>query len=227
MVTDEPRRDRTDLISAALLGLATLASAWCAYQSGLWGGEQTRNLARTSALHFEALRQISEAETLQLVDVSTFLSYVEKDAGGDRTLAEYFRQHARPEFRAALESWIAERESGHEPRALPFKSPRYRLEPASLAAQLNEQANAANTAANEANGHGDLFVLHTVMFAMALFFLGTSSAAQRRTFQRTMLLLGTLVLVLATISMARLPRAPSAPHRSDLQKAQAKGRSLP
>jgi ribosomal protein S18 acetylase RimI-like enzyme len=154
--------DRTDIISAALLGVATLASAWCAYQSGLWGGEQTRNLAKTSALHIEALRQASEAETLQLVDVNTFLSYVEKDATGQRKVA-----------------------------------------------------------ANEANGYGDLFVLHTVMFSMALFFLGTSSAARRRGFQRMMLLLGALLLVLSTISMARLPRAPSAPRRSDLQKARA------
>jgi hypothetical protein len=129
----------------------------------------------------------------------------------DVASAEYLRQHARPEFRSALDSWIAEREGGREPRELPFKSPRYRLEPVSLAAQLNGQASAATTAANEANGRSDLFVLHTVMFAVGLFFLGMSSSVHRRAVGRVMLLLGALVVILSTISMARLPRAPSAP----------------
>ncbi len=41
-----PRTERdwewwTDLMSALLLGLAAVASGWAAYQSSLWGGEQT------------------------------------------------------------------------------------------------------------------------------------------------------------------------------------------
>ena len=136
-------------------------------------------------------------------------------------MAEYARGHARPEFRAALDDWIAEGQAGREPRDLPFNSPRYRLGAAAAAAALNNQANAATMAANKATEYADLFVLHTVMFAVALFFLGTASVAYFRAVGMAMSLLGAAVVVLSTLSMARLPRAPSGPRRSNLQEARA------
>lgn len=218
-MSQESRREKVELAAAVLLAVATVASAWCSYQSALWGGEQTASLAQADALHFRALELTGEAQSLQLVDVGVFLNYVAKEASGERKVADYFRRGARPGFRPALESWIAERAAGREPRELPFKSPLYKVEPAAKAAEANHQAEAATNAANEANGRSDLFVLHTVMFAMALFFLGTASAVDSRTTKRVMLLLGGLVVILSVISVARLPRASSAPRRSDLKEA--------
>jgi len=54
-------------------------------------------------------------------------------------------------------------------------------------------------------------VLHTVMFALALFFLGTTSDARRRHVRIATLAFGALVLALATVSMARIPRGPPVP----------------
>jgi hypothetical protein len=213
-----PGRDWSGVITAALLALASLASAWCTYQAGLWGGEQTRSLAEAAAKDFEALQKSSEAQVLQLVDISTFSSYVQTSASGERKVAEYFREHARPGFQPALDSWIAERAGGREPPDLPFKSPLYRLEPADQAVKLNGQAKVARTASDEANENGDHFVLQTVMFAMALFFLGTSSSSRHRTVQKVMLVLGAVILLFSAISMLRLPRVSAAPHASDLRR---------
>jgi hypothetical protein len=42
-VSHEPRDgDSAEIVSAALLAAATVASAWCGYQAALWNGEQTR-----------------------------------------------------------------------------------------------------------------------------------------------------------------------------------------
>jgi hypothetical protein len=79
------------------------------------------------------------------------------------------------------------------------------------ARELSAAGRAASEASNQANGHSDLYVLHTVLFALSLFFLGSSSSARHAGVRRTMSILGGLVFVVAVISMARLPRAPDAP----------------
>jgi hypothetical protein len=210
-----------ELFSAGLLGAATVASAWCAYQAALWNGEQTRSLVQASTAYFQSLQSTSEWHVLTSIDVSTFLSYLHEDLRGEGKLAEYIRGHARPEFRPALDDWIAERQAGREPGDLPFNSSHYRLGAAVAAGDLNNQANAATIAANKATEYADLFVLHTVMFAVALFFLGTASVAHVRAVGLAMSVLGTLAVILSALSMARLPRAPSAPGRSDLKKARS------
>src|SRR5271166_3705992 len=43
-VEDSARSRRLEIASAMLLGLATIASAWCGYQSTLWSGAQTFSL---------------------------------------------------------------------------------------------------------------------------------------------------------------------------------------
>ena len=136
-------------------------------------------------------------------------------------MAEYARGHARPEFRPALDDWIAEGQAGREPRELPFTRRATGWGAAAAAAALNNQANAATMAANKATEYADFFVLHTVMFAVALFFLGTASVAYFRAVGMVDVVLGAVVVVLSTLSMARLPRAPSGPRRSDLREARA------
>jgi hypothetical protein len=55
---EEPRRNRwMEVASAVLLALATTASAWCAYQSTLWGGVQTFRLAAAARAGRESNQQ--------------------------------------------------------------------------------------------------------------------------------------------------------------------------
>jgi hypothetical protein len=213
------RHERADLVSAGLLAAATVASAWCAYQAALWSGDQLRGLADSNAAYYESLRLDSDANAAQLIDVGTFLNLVAAESRDDRKTADYIRTHARPEFRPALDAWLARREAGKDGERLPFDGPGYVLSARAKADEYRQQATVATQAANEANDHSDLFVLHTVLFATALFFLGSSASAQRRAIRRTMMAVGALVLILSVLSMVRLPRAPTAPGRGDLKAA--------
>jgi len=201
--------DEVEIAAAVLLAAATVASAWCAFQAALWSGDETRQLAKANSAHFESLRQSNEANIDTLVDVTTFLSYLDHASRGETKAVDFIRVHARPEFRPALDAWINEREAGREPKSLPFKSALYRLAASEAATVLGHEAQAATESANRANGRSDIYVLYTVLFAMVLFFLGTASSARRRGTRRTMAVLGSLVFVLAVLSMLRLPRAPN------------------
>jgi hypothetical protein len=202
-------QDVVGVVSGVLLALATTASAWCAYQSSLWNGEQTRALAGANTAQFEALRDVSAATKDVIVDVTTFLDYVHDVARGDDKVAGYLRRHARAEFKPALERWIAATDSGRIEAPLPFTSSDYRVGAMKRAEALQARAAELTTTANDANETSDRFVLHTVLFAMALFFLGTSGQALNRIVRRATLGLGAVVLVVGLISMSRIPRASS------------------
>jgi hypothetical protein len=203
----KPARDGAELASGLLLAVATAASAWCAFQSTLWNGEQIRALAAASTAHVQSLRHSNAANTEVMVDVATFLQLVQNEADGDRKVAGYLLKHARPEFRPALAEWQRAVASGDEAAPLPFKSPKYRLAAVAEADELEARAAHAIQVSNYANSKSDLFVLHTVLFALALFFLGTSGQPRARLVQRLMLGAGALLLMLSCISMLRLPRA--------------------
>jgi hypothetical protein len=213
--------DEVEIGAAILLAAATAASAWCAFQAALWSGDETRQLAKANSAHFDALRQSNEANVLTLVDVDTFLSYLDHSARGDTKTVDFIRGHARPEFRPALDDWIREREAGRDPQTLPFKSPRYRRTADDAARALEHDAEIATDRANSANGRADIYVLYTVLFAMVLFFLGTASSARRSGIRRVMAALGALVFAASVLTMLRLPRAPV-----DLLRATIKDRSM-
>lgn len=206
-------REGGEIASAALMAAATVASAWCAYQAALWSGDQLRLLATASAAQFASLRKTNESSAFLLIDVQTFFRYVEDEARGEKQTAQFIASNARPEFRPVLEAWIAGCRAGKKPAELPFAPDRYQLATLKDATKLSKEGEAAGAEANAANEHSDLFVMHTVVFALALFFLGSSSAAKHVGVRRAMLIMGALAFVLGVLSMARLPRAPGAPRR--------------
>jgi hypothetical protein len=218
--------DASEVVTAGLLAVATVASAWCAYQAALWSGDQTRNLAKANAAHFQSLRKSNDANIALLIDVTTFINYIESEARGEKKTGEYILAHARPEFRPQLKRWMEERKTAGETAELPFKPPGYKLAALQKANALAQEADEATQSANEANARSDLFVLHTVLFAISLFFLGASSSARHKGVRRAMLIVGALALVLSAISMARLPRAPHPPRAAQVE-APRENRGLP
>jgi hypothetical protein len=201
-------RDSIELVASILLAAATVASAWCAYQSALWNGEQIRAMAKSNEAHFAALQKSNVANSLLLIDVSVFLNYIKDRTSGDINSAEYVRRHARPEFRPALEGWIADTRAGKDTGDgdLPFRRPDYRIAEMTESKALDRKASTALAEANRANGNSDLFVMHTVFFALALFFLGTAGQTNGRLVRRAMLVFGALAFTVTMISMTRIPR---------------------
>jgi hypothetical protein len=200
-------RDNVEVASWILLAAATVASAWCAYQSALWNGEQTRSLSSSSVAQFASSREMSIVNRELMIDVGTYLEYVTADLRGDKTLATFLRAHARDDFKPALEGWIAKKSSRSDAPPNPFVVPEYRLPELEKVTQLDAQAKTDIETSNAANQNSDGYVLHTVLFALSLFFLGGTSQLRRSGPRRAMLILGSAVLLLTVISMSRLPRA--------------------
>ncbi|HXJ23035.1 MAG TPA: hypothetical protein VMT03_22640 [Polyangia bacterium] len=205
---EAPSRGRIDLIASLLMAAATLSSAWCAFQASVWNGVQTRVLAMTSVAQFSSARQSAIVNRNVGIDVGLFLRYVDADLHGDQKSASFLRANARREFRPAMEAWIRDvAATGREDAELPFFRPEYHLAAQHEIEILDAQVAKQLDLANAANSHSDMFVLHTVLFALSLMFLGGVAQARRRRAALTTVTFGALAFAATFGSMLRLPRA--------------------
>jgi hypothetical protein len=207
MGDDITGHDRSDLASWAMLAAATLGSAWCAYQATLWSGEEMDYLAQSRMVEFASSKRTSIANRNMTIDAATYLQVAVAQQRGDTKVAAFLRQHARDELKPALEAWIKDMEAGRVDAPTPFLRPEYTVDDEMEATKLDDTAAAEIGRAMLYKNTNDVYVLHTVMFAMALFFLGATSQTRRRPVQRVMLAFGGIIFVVTTASMLRLPRA--------------------
>src|SRR5215831_6091455 len=87
---EPPKRKRGFEIACALvLSLATVASAWCAYQSKLWGGAQAAR--GNAALRASRESSVSSLRAMQAraFDASMFISFMDARIASNRPMEEF------------------------------------------------------------------------------------------------------------------------------------------
>src|SRR6476619_782823 len=88
-----------ELVSTVLLALATVATAWAAYQSRTWTGEQSQGYSHATAKRIAVNRSAALANRQVQIDVATFIQWIDARAHGDRRLADFYRARFRAEFK--------------------------------------------------------------------------------------------------------------------------------
>jgi hypothetical protein len=204
----QPRETWFELIAAAILGLATLGSAWTGYQSGLWGGIQDFRLAESLAAGRNAAENAVYANQLRLIDVVSFERYVSAVSENNRQLSDFLVQRFRPEFKPAFDAWLAMKplKNSAAPSS-PFFMKEYSLEPEREAQQLRHLEEKKFAQANSANRVSDSYLLLTVLFSVVLFLAGITAAFERRKLQMAVLSLSIVILTGASIALSLLPLA--------------------
>src|SRR6056297_1457007 len=86
-----PRPNWVEIVTAVLLSLATVASAWSAYQSARWSGEQAKENRSAGAFRTESTRQSDLANQQIGIDVQLFSSWLDAVAAEEETLAGFYR----------------------------------------------------------------------------------------------------------------------------------------
>jgi hypothetical protein len=197
---------RLDLIATVLLALATVATAWAAYQARQWTGEQSQGYSHATAARIAVNRTSAVANRQVQVDVSTFIQWVDARAQGRARLADFYEARFRDEFKPAFDAWLATKPltNSRAPKT-PFELPQYRLAANAKADALEAQAAADSNAAKDANQRADNYTLAVVLFASALFFAGLSIKLASRTSRIVLLGLGAFLFVSTVIWLATMP----------------------
>jgi hypothetical protein len=201
------RRDRrVEMIAAILLSCATVLTAWSAYQATRWSGDQASDYTTASALRTESVRASTLANRQVLIDVETFLNWLDAQQQGDVQLADDLHSRMREEFLPAFDAWIASAPDAEVPPGTPFALPEHRLAAEEQAKRLEARAAATFADGTEANETGDDFVLAAVLFASVLFFSGLAGTLDSLRPQVLLLSLAGLMLVGGAIIVVTLPQ---------------------
>src|SRR5438094_9439647 len=98
--TSQQRTDRWfQVVTAIMLGVVAVATAWSGYQATRWAGEQSTLYARTSALRVESTRDSTLAGQLRIYDVILVNNWINAYTQGNTKLANVYEKRFRPEFR--------------------------------------------------------------------------------------------------------------------------------
>jgi hypothetical protein len=201
-----PASWRLELAATLLLALATVATAWSAYQARVWTGEQSQGYSHATASRIAVNRAAALANRQVQIDVATFVQWVDARAARRTALADFYRARFRSEFRPAFDAWIATRpfENANAP-STPFALPQYRLKATQEAERLEATAAAGSDRAKEANQRADNYMLAVVLFASSLFFAGLSTKLRSPLATALALGLGGAVFLLGVIWIATMP----------------------
>lgn len=201
------RFDRwVEFFSAVVLALATVATAWCAYQSTLWGGDETKYRAAANSATVKAGQYSSAALQQTSFQAGLFVQWAAAVSEKNDLLADFLYQRFPPALKAATDAWLAtEPLQNPDAPSSPFVMPEYQLAEQAEAAQWEAEAAAQWENANDADVISDRYVLLTVVFASVLFFAGIAGKFQSRLIDLAMLALSVLVLLVGIVIALTFP----------------------
>jgi hypothetical protein len=197
---------RLEIVSTVLLAVATVATAWAAYQARQWTGQQSQGYSKATAMRFVANREAALSNRQVQIDVATFIQWIDARGSNRPTLADFYRARFREEFKPAFAAWLATRpfENADAPET-PFAMPQYRLKSADEAERLEKTADARSARANVANDRANNYMLAVVLFASSLFFAGISTKLDSLRARAALLAIGCVLFVGTAIWLVTLP----------------------
>lgn len=215
--------DRIELVATIVLAVATILTAWSAFESGKWGGEQSVNFSEAGAARTESTRADTLGGQLAQIDIAMYIDWVtalssELKTGEvteaslspytptDDTVSGFLFKRFREEFLPAVEAWLATEpiSNGAAPKS-PFEMDEYVVEQLVEADRLAAVADGKAGDARTANQNGDNYVLTMVLFASVLFFAGVSSKMNRPRNRVIVLGFGVVTLIVGLVILVSLP----------------------
>jgi hypothetical protein len=200
------KSDWIELAATLLLALATIASAWSAYQATRWGGVQANAYSSAGATRAESVRASNTALAQQQVDVATYIAWLDTYASERPVLLAFYEDRFRPEFKPAFQAWRASAPAGSVPDGSPFSRPEYVLAEQQKADDLLAKAEDFAAVARAANQTGDNFILVAVLMASVLFFAGVGTKFRGTVTRRTMISMAAVVFTIGLVVIASLPQ---------------------
>jgi hypothetical protein len=197
---------RLELATTVLLAVAAVATAWAAYQSARWHGQQAEAQSASVAARVESTRAANVANRQGQIDVALFTQWVDAYARDETELAGFYRKRFRPEFKPAFAAWVATRPRTNPDAPLsPFALPQYKLEASAQAERLEAQAAAALATVGQYIQRADNYSLTVVLFAASLFFAGISTRLPSSTSRIVVLGFGYTLFLGSLIWIATFP----------------------
>jgi len=195
-----------EIAAAALMALATIFSAYCAYQSSIWHGEEFKHYSQSSKDLTAAFRLAEQADLERDVDVQVLFNYENALHGGNQELADLYRSRGfSPALEKAMSAWEDTLAAGESVPRNPFLMPEYELEVEEKSEVMLEQATSESNKAENATHNSNNYILLTVLFASVLFFAGIAAKFQLKIINIGLLGFGLVIFMTAIVILLMQP----------------------
>lgn len=171
---------RVELIASIVLAVATVFTAWSAFEASKWSGEMSIKFSAANTARTESTQASTAGGQEVQVDIDIFTNWLNAVANDQFALARFYEARFRPEFQPAFDAWMetAPLDGDVDDPKSPFDDELeefYVVDELVQAEQLGQDADRASQDARDANQRGDNYTLTTVLFASVLFFAGIST----------------------------------------------------
>lgn len=193
-------------VTAILMAVASLSTAWCSYQSSRWSGESGAHETHADNLGRQAAEQHLEARQIHTIHMATWMEAMDARLDGDEKLAKFYTDRFGEELKPAYDQWVALKPFENPdapphpfvPELYSFRFTREIRDAKSKAAQSEKESNIADQYANT-------YLSNTVILATVLFFAGTMEKFNQRHVRWSSLAFAVTLFAFAVVRMIMLP----------------------
>ena len=193
-------------VTAVLMALATLSTAWCGYQSAAWTRQSNRLMNE-----FNTLERRSGLLTLQgtqqaTIQTGMFMQALAAHEAGNEQLLNFYVQRFPPELRKAYDAWLAQKPF-ENPNAdpHPFVPNLYQTRGTQEAADATAKAARSQEEARKAGTISGQYLGNTVFFATVLFFASASGKFEQRRVRVIAFVFALAIFAFAVVRTLMLP----------------------
>lgn len=205
---DRPQRIERwfEALTALMLGVVAVATAWSGYQAARWSGQQAAHYSQASALRVESTRASTRGGQLRLYDLNLVDSWLSAYILGNAELAAIYQRRFRPEFVPVFQAWLA-LDPLHNPAAPPgpLFMPQYESSLGDDSADLEAQAARTFAQGQDDNEQSDAYVLNTVFLAAVLFLTAIADRFRWNTVRAMVLGLALVLLLYGLYHLVAYP----------------------
>src|SRR4051812_19033872 len=140
-VREKTKQRWVEPVTALIMALATLSTAWCSYQSAAWTRSSTRLLNEYNALERRAGLLTTQGLQVATIHTAMFMQLLAAQQAGNEKLAQFYAQRFPPDVRKAYDAWLAEKPfENPDADPHPFVPKLYQMRGASEAAEAGTRA---------------------------------------------------------------------------------------
>jgi hypothetical protein len=202
----QPKRKWIEPVTALIMALATVGTAWCSYESAAWTRRSTRLMNEVTSLERQTgILNIQGMQTAT-IHAAMFMQLLAAQQAGNEKLASFYAQRFPPDVRKAYDSWLAQKPF-ENPNAdpHPFVSNLYQMRGAQEAAKATADAGAKVEEARNAGNTSGQYLANTVMFATVLFFANAAGKFEQARVRMVSFIFAVAVFAFAILRIAMLP----------------------
>jgi hypothetical protein len=203
---ERAKRKWIEPVTALMMALATVGTAWCSYESAAWTRRANRLMNESNALERQAgIIRIQGTQTAS-IHAAMFMQLLAAKQAGDEKLASFYVQRFPPYMRKAYDAWLAQKpfENAHADLH-PFVPNLYQAGGTQEADKLSKDAVSKVQEARKSGSVSGQYLANTVMFATVLFFANAAGKFEQARVRIVSFFFAVGVFAFAVLRIALLP----------------------